>query len=285
MAQHPACFSQLNVSLVRVGERSGALGHVFARIAQQEEQMVELQQKVRSALVMPLVITAACLSLIFLIAPLLLGSVLREMGFEFGDLPWMTKVLVVASAILRNPLCWLVALTSITALAIGWRRQRQKPAFQLGLAHFLDRLPGLGSTLRLYACLRFVRSLELTLGVGIPLLNSLELAVAGSGHLLLQQRLPDILRAARDGRDLDEALACSKFFKPSTIQSVKAGQESGSLQTSLKSLARFHQIDLDYSFETFTQALEPLVLAVVGGLVGFCVIATMLPMVQMVDRL
>jgi len=285
LAQHPGCFSQLNITLVRAGERSGALGRVFTRIAQQEEQMVELLQKVRSALVMPLVITAICLGLIFLIAPLLLGSVVREMGFEFQDLPWMTKTLVVAAAILRHPLCWLLAVTSATALTISWRRQRQNPAWQLALAKFLDRIPGLGSTLRLYASLRFVRSLEMTLAVGIPLLSSLELAVAGSGHVLLQQRLPDILTAAREGHDLDEALACSKFFKPATIQSVKAGQESGSLQTSLNSLARFHQIDLDYSFETFTQALEPLVLAVVGGLVGFCVIATMLPMIQMVDRL
>lgn len=281
LSQFPECFSELQVTLVRVGERSGALGQVFARLAQQEEQLVVLQQRLRGALLMPLFITGFCIGLLFLVAPLMLGSVLQQMGLEYSQLPWMTRMLVSLASLLRNPFCWILVVVGLLTAVGVWRRHGRSRV----LAAWLDRIPGLGPTFRLYGSLRFVRILENTLNVGVPLLACLEMAGSGSGHPLLKQAMPQIIGAVKGGHELHEALAASRFFTGAAVQNIQAGQESGSLVKSLQSLARFQEIELNYACDTFTQLLEPLVMAVVGALVGFCVIATVLPLSQLVDSL
>ena len=283
LAQHPACFSSQHLALVRVGERSGALSRVFERLAVEEEQHLALVEKMRAALVLPLLITTLCIGLICIVAPLILGSVLNEMGMPFQQLPWMTKLLVAASAALRSPWSWLSAVLLVGGGGYAWRRQ--SPRSRLRWARLLNGTPGLGSTWRLYATLRFVRTLETTLSVGVPLIDCLEMASRAAGHPLLRLVTPALLESIRQGDDLDLALENCDFFGNSVVQSVRAGQESGHLVASLQSLARLQEIDLAHSCELFTQMLEPLVLLLVGGLVGFCVVATILPVSQMLDQL
>jgi type II secretory pathway component PulF len=283
LAQHPGCFTPQHLNLVRVGERSGALSHVFERLALDEERGLALVERMRAALLLPLLITGLCIGLICLVAPLLLGSVLNEMGLDFAQLPWMTKVLVGASALLRSPWSWLAAVLLLLGGGRAWRRRSARS--RLIWARLLDRVPGLGSTWRLYATLRFVRTLETTVSVGVPLVECLEMAGRAAAHPLLQQAMPGLLAAVRQGDELDLALENCDFFTASVVQSVRAGQEAGSLVVSLHSLARLQEIDLTHSCELFTQMLEPLVLLIVGGLVGFCVVATILPVSQLVEQL
>lgn len=283
LGQHPQCFTSQHLSLVRVGERSGALSQVFERLAVEEEQGLALVEKMRAALVLPLLITALCIGLICLIAPLVLGSVLSEMGLQFSQLPWMTRLLVAASTGLRSPWSWFSAFFLGGLTVHLWRRQSARS--RLRWARLLDHLPGLGPTWRLYATLRFVRTLETTLSVGLPLIEGLEMASRAGGHPLLRLATPALLESVRQGEELNLALENCGFFNNSLVQSVRAGQEAGNLTPSLRSLARLQEIDLTHSCELFTQMLEPLVLIFVGGLVGFCVVATILPVSQMLEQL
>lgn len=285
MQRHPSCFTALHVALVRVGQRSGALGQVFNRLAMDEEQRYSLRQRLRASLVVPMLVSAACLLLITLVAPLVLGSVLQHMGMKPEQMPWMTRILVTGSSFLRSPFTWLLAVAAGAVALPAWRRWQQDADGRLQLARRLDGIVGLGWVLRLGASTQFLRTLETTLSVGFPLLESLRMAAEAAAHPLLLESMPGVIEAVKEGEELHVALQRCEFFPGLVGQGIQAGQESGSLVLMLRHLAKILQLDLDQACETFSVALEPLVIGLVGVMVGFCVVATLLPMVKLVDVL
>ena len=285
MSRHPWCFTPMQIALVRVGENSGRLGGVFSRLALEEERRSALLQKMRASLLLPIFISLACVALIALIAPLVLGSVIQQMGLSPQQMPWPTRVLILLAAAFRSPICWM-GLLMLGGLGI-WGLTRLERTFEgrLWRASALDRIPGLGRVLRLYAVAQFTLTLETTLEVGFPLLQSLEMSAAASAHPLLQDAIPVTVEAVKEGVELDSALLRCDFFPTLLVQGVKAGLEAGSLTHMLRYLARMYQQDVDYASETLGRALEPLVIAAVGLMVGFAVVATLLPMTRLVDSL
>jgi type IV pilus assembly protein PilC len=280
MGKHLHCFSHLHIALIRVGESSGSIDRVFHRLAADEERSHELVQRLRSSLLLPLLITGLCVLLVAVVAPLVLGSVIQQMALDAGQMPWPTRLMMFVSATVRNPLCWVAA---VLGAAGAWQALRRSDS--LWRAQLLDRVPVLGKVLRLYAITRFTRTLDTSISVGFPLLKAMQMAGAASGHPLLEQRLPLALQAVTHGDELDAALERCEFFPRLFLQGVRAGQESGKLATMLGHLANIYQLEADYSTETFTRMLEPIVLGLVGTLVGFCVIATILPLGKLVDSL
>lgn len=285
LSRHPWCFTPMQVALVRVGENSGRLGGVFARLASDEEHRSALIQKMRASLMLPLLISLACVALIALIAPLVLGSVIQQMGLSEGQIPWPTRVLILLASLFRSPVCWL-ALVGLGCLAVGALARLEKTAEgRRWRASVLDRVPGLGRVLRLYAVAQFTQTLETTLEVGFPLLQSLDMSASAAAHPLLQEAIPVTVEAVKEGEELDKALLRCEFFPTLLIQGVKAGLEAGGLTHMLRHLAKMYHEDVDYASETLGHALEPLVIAVVGGMVGFAVVATLLPMTRLVESL
>lgn len=285
MSRHPWCFTPMQMALVRVGENSGRLGGVFSRLAGDEEHRSALIQKMRATLMLPIFISLACVALICLVAPLVLGSVVQQMGLSPGQIPWPTQVLIFFSTIFRSPLCWLLFVVLLIGGAYGLTRLEATARGRLWRAEVLDRVPGLGRVLRLYAVAQFTQTLETTLEVGFPLLKGLEMSAQAASHPLLEAAIPVTIEAVQAGTDLDKALALCDFFPTLLVQGVKAGQEAGGLTHMLGHLARLYQEDVDYASETLGHALEPLVIAVVGLMVGFAVVATLLPMTRLVDSL
>lgn len=285
MTRHPWCFTPMQIALVRVGESSGRLGGVFSRLASEEEHRSALIQKMRSSLMLPLFISLACVFLIALIAPLVLGSVIQQMGLTPAQMPWPTRVLILMAWLFRSPVCWLGLVGVVVGGAAGLARLEKTPGGRRWRAGVLDSVPGLGRVLRLYAVAQFTLTLETTLEVGFPLVKSLEMAAAASAHPLLQDAIPLTVEAVEAGVDLDKALARCDFFPTLLVQGTKAGIEAGGLTHMLRHLARMYQQDVDYASETLGHALEPLVIAVVGLMVGFAVVATLLPMTRLVESL
>lgn len=285
MSRHPWCFTPMQMALVRVGENSGRLGGVFSRLASDEEHRSALIQKMRASLMLPILISLACVALIALIAPLVLGSVIQQMGLSEGQMPWPTRILISLAALFRSPICWTGLVFLAGAGSMGLARLEKSRAGRLWRASVLDRIPGLGRVLRLYAVAQFTQTLETTLEVGFPLLKSLEMSASAASHPLLEEAIPVTVEAVKEGVELDKALARCAFFPALLIQGAKAGIEAGGLTHMLRHLAKMYQQDVDYASETLGHALEPLVIAVVGLMVGFAVVATLLPMTRLVDSL
>lgn len=285
LSRHRVCFTATHTALVQVGETSGALGTVFERLAVEEERTYELQQQLRSSLVLPLFITAACLLLVTVVAPLVLGSVLTHLAGDASTLPWPSRLLMLASTLLRSPVAWLLAAVALTGGHLALRKVATSEDGRRQIHAALDRIPALGPLLRIIATIRFLRTLETTIKVGFPLLKSLDLAGSACAHAVLQQRLARAREAVQDGEELHRALQGCEFFPRLVLHGIRAGEESGQLTQMLGFLAAIYQLEVDTSTRTFTQVLEPLVLCLVGGLVGFCVIAALLPLSQLLETL
>jgi type IV pilus assembly protein PilC len=285
MARHPWCFSPMQLALVRVGETSGRLGAVFSRLAQAEEQRSALIQRMRSTLMLPILISLVCLALVTVVAPLVLGGVIQQMGLSQQAMPWPTQILILFSTLLRSPWTWVIALPLLVAAGWGLAQLEKSARGRHLRATALDHLPGLGRVIRLYALAHFMQTLETTLEVGFPLLKSLEMSSQAAAHPLLEEAMPEVVEAVRSGVELDRALAHCEFFPSLVVQAVKAGQEAGSLNSMLRYLSKLYEVEVEYASQTLSVALEPLVISLVGVLVGFSVVATLLPMTRLVDSL
>ncbi|MBT9584335.1 type II secretion system F family protein [bacterium] len=285
MARHPWCFSPMQLALVRVGESSGRLGGVFSRLAQAEERRSALLQRMRSTLMLPILISLVCLALVTVVAPLVLGGVIQQMGLSQQAMPWPTQILILFSTLLRSPWSWALAVPLLVAVGGGLAQLEKSERGRHLRATALDQLPGLGRVIRLYAITHFLQTLETTLEVGFPLLKSLEMSAQAAAHPLLEEVMPEVIEAVRSGVELDRALASFDFFPRLVVQGVKAGQEAGGLNSMLRHLSQLYNVEVEYASQTLSVALEPLVISLVGGLVGFSVVATLLPMTRLVDSL
>ncbi len=285
MQGHPTYFTPLQIAMTRVGEQSGRLHDTLKMLAEEEEDSLKMRQKLSAGIVMPLAITVTCLALVFFVAPLALGGILKSMEMSASQIPWCTKILLLASDIVRSPSAWLVGAGAMVGLAGLARRVAVDSKLQLQLARQLDKIPGLGPILRMHASVRFLKVLEMSINSGLPLIESIKLAGESSGHPMLNHQLPILTAAVKNGAELDHAMSRVHFFPSIVIHGTRAGQESGSLTELLGHTSKILQLTLTQACETFTVALEPLVLAILGLLVGFCVVATLLPTIRMVESL
>lgn len=285
LQSHPNCFSSFHVRMMQVGERSGSLGLMFRQLADHEEQRDKLQQRIRGSLFLPLLITVGCLLMVGVLLPILLNNILQLMAEHAQSLPWPTRLLMGVAAGLRSPFFYLLVPLGVGLGLAAWPKVRHNIRLMKAVEDRLLAMPGLGRLLCLAATAQFSHSLALMLETGLALLPSLELAGSTSGSWRLQELSSAAADRLRAGDDLPQALGVIPFFPAAYLSTLKAGGESGSMSEMLRFLARFYDLELDSSLDTFTRLLEPLVLAGVGALVGFCVIATLLPMARVLESL
>lgn len=285
MASSPLAFPVLQRRMVEVGEGTGALQHVFLRLALHEEGRLVLQRRLGGALQTPALVAAFCFGLAVFLPPYLfqgLFEMLRDSGL---DLPWPTRVLLMFSDLVRSPLGW-VALVLLSFLGyLGWQTLAGQPRWRLLWGEACLKLPLLGRVFRLAAVSRFSQCLESLLGVGVPILPALELSARASSSPVLEARIPLAVAALREGERLRAALERLDFFPTAFAQGMETGQESGRTTAMLASLRQLYDIELEHSLMVMGRALEPLFLLGVGGLVGFTVLAIVWPMIQLVNQI
>jgi len=285
MRRLPWAFTNLQIRLVAVGEKSGQLGGVFVRLAEYEEKRVEIEMKVRSALVMPIILSCLCLTMVALVPPFLfqgLFEILKETG---GTLPWPTRVLMLLSGLMTNPLSYLVvAVLAATFFRVAWSLY-QKPNTARRFFGWIRSLPIFGNTLKMLSVTRFAHTLSTLTHVGIPILQALEHSAAASDDPYLIYHMSRVIETVTDGEPLGTALHDSDCFPAGFCHGVSAGEESGRLSAMLESLSRLYEVELMQSIETLSKALEPLMMAVIGVIVGFTVVATLLPMLKVIESL
>jgi type IV pilus assembly protein PilC len=285
MAKLPWAFTSVQTRMVQVGEKSGRLAQVLIRLADHEDKTVALKLKVRTALTMPLIICCMCLTMVVIMPPFLFGGlfeILRETG---GELPLATKILMTFSDALRGPVFWVAVVAGLVATALGVLRHNSDTELQIRTFQALLRIPAVGSVLRLVTLTRFASGLETMLAVGIPVLQGLQLAGQSSGNAFLEEITGQVVKQVKEGDGLAEALSAHEFFPRAFVQGVAAGEEAGRLQDMLGSLTELYQVELDHSLELLTKSLEPLIMGAVGGIVCFVVVATLAPMLKVVESL
>lgn len=280
LSDHDA-FPKLYIAMVRAGETAGTLDEVLERVAETLEKDVALRSKVKSALTYPVVvlILAVLLTVVMLIfiVPTFVGM-FDELG---GTLPLPTRILLFMSDGVRGFWYLLVFLPII--LWQGYKRAVKVPAVRARLDQLKLKLPVFGPLFHKLAIARFTRNLGTLLRAGVPILQALEITADTINNAVIGKATDDVRSGVREGESVARPLGRHAVFPPMVVQMISVGEESGAIDTMLGKIADFYDQEVSATTESLTAMLEPIMIAVLGGIVGSMVISLYMPMFEIFE--
>jgi type IV pilus assembly protein PilC len=266
LAEHPR-FDRLLRRLVEVGERTGTLEPIFERAAQAQESRRTLMKQVLTALTYPAIVTVAALGISVFLVVVVIPKLQRFLTSMNRSLPWMTQALVDVSTWLRvNGPALLILAVSLTAAA--WVVYRWEPG-RLALDRSLLRLPVLGRVFKLAGTALIARNLALLIRSGITIAEAMTTAATLPRNRYAARSLDEARQRLIDGGDLAGGLRRSAAFTPMLARMSAVGESAGTLEEVLEEVARFHEQSLESAIRVLAALVEPAIIAVVGGIVGF----------------
>src|SRR5215217_2519557 len=283
LEKHPEVFSRLYVEMVKAGEIGGLLDGVLLRLADQLEREQDLKRKIRSAMTYPIVvlivaILAATFMLIFIVP--VFANLFQEFG---GTLPLPTRICMAISDILTS--FWGVLVYAGMALAVflflRWKKTEQGRKVW---GRAVLRIPAkIGDVVRKVALARFARTLATLSAAGVPILQSIEITATSSGNWVMEKALLKSRDAIREGIPIYKPLEEEPVFPPMVTRMIAVGEETGDIDGMLTKIAEFYESEVDAAVKALTSIIEPLMIVVVGGIVGGIVISMYLPMFAIYD--
>lgn len=277
LAKQDRVFPRLMVAMIRAGEAGGFLDDALERIAMNFEKDAALRAKIKSALTYPVIVLAFSAVLIagvlIFIVPIF-EKMFKSLG---GQLPLPTRVIVAAS----HSLLWLgplLIVVGITAVVLLRRSLRKSPALRLRFDRLKLRMPVFGNLFSKIAISRFSRNLGTLLGVGVPVMQALDVVGATTGNAVIAEAMKDLQASVRDGQPMSAPLAKHPVFPQMVRQMIQVGEESGQISQMLDKVADFYDREVNAATESLTAAIEPVMVMVMGGVVGSMVVCLYLPM-------
>ncbi len=276
LAEHPKIFGYLYVSMIQAGEVSGALDETLLRLAETLESAVRLRSKVRAAMayptvVMSLVVVVVSAMMLFIVP--IFDRIYTDLG---GVLPVPTQMLMTISGILGK-LWWVGGLLTVLGV-VAFRRWIATDDGRHAWDHFKLRVPIFGSLVRKVAISRFARTMSVLSRTGVPVLQALDIVSETAGNALISDALRDVREAVKRGESLATPLARHDVFPPMVTQMMTVGEETGALDTMLSKVSEFYDQEVDDAVSALTSLIEPLLIVVMGVVVGGILICLYLPM-------
>ncbi len=280
MRKHPLQFDQLTCNLVHAGEQAGILETLLDKIASYKEKTEAIKSKVKKALFYP----TAVLVVAFIISAILLIFVIPQFQTLFAgfgaDLPALTLAVIALSQIFQE---WWWAIFGGLGLGIYAFLEAKKRS--VPMQHALDRfslkIPVIGDILTKAALARYARTTATMFAAGVPLVEALESVAGAVGNIVYGSAILTMRDEVSTGTSLTDSMQHTNVFPNMVIQMVAIGEEAGSLDTMLGKVADFYEAEVDDAVDALSSLLEPLIMAVLGGLVGTLVIAMYLPIFKM----
>lgn len=274
-SEYPRIFPGVFVSMVKAGESTGALENVLARLADMYEKRAKLTNKVRSALTYPLLMAVVGCAVVLFVLSYVLPSITKLFTEMNMTLPWVTLFLIKLSAFLNHSL-WLV-LVGIVGLIGAHRYWLRTPGARMVWDRFKLKVPLFGPLLVDVAVARFSRTLGVLLGSGVTIVEALELSEAVVSNAVMADVIQETRRAVGSGQSVSQALAKDQIFPPVAIHMIAAGEKSGNMEDGLLRIADSLDNEIESKLSVMTSLLEPLMIIVLGGMIGFIVLAILLP--------
>ncbi len=280
LRKHPAFFNDLFCNLVDAGEKSGSLDVMLDKIATYKEKIETIKKKIKKALTYPM----AVLVIAFLVSAGLLMFVVPQFESLFkgfgADLPALTRGVITLSRVFED--YWYLIFGAVGGAVYGFNYARSHSA---KVAHNIDRLmlkiPIIGTILEQAAIARFTRTLSITFAAGLPLIEALTAVGGATGNIIYANATEQIKEEVSSGQLLHLAMDNTKLFPNMAIQMVAIGEESGKLEQMLSKVADFYEEGVDNAVDALSSLLEPLIMAILGVLVGGLVIAMYLPIFKL----
>ncbi len=279
LARHPNVFTELYVNMVKAGETGGVLDVILERLSNYLEASEQLKRKVKGAMIYPAVISFVCgVVTVFLLTVVI--PAFKEIFTSFGgDLPLPTQLLIGLSEFVKRYI--LVFIGAGIGIFFGMRQYYGTKAGHWNIDTILLKIPALGSLLRKVAIAKFSRTLGTLVKSGVPILQALDTVAKTSGNVVIEKVILDTRDSIREGERIAPPLKKSNAFPPMVVQMIAVGEETGNLDTMLSKIADFYDQEVDAAVEGLTALVEPVIIVIMGIVVGAIVIAMFLPMFEL----
>jgi type IV pilus assembly protein PilC len=288
LARHPKIFSPLFVSMVRAGEIGGVLESSLMRVADQLEKEDALRRQVRSAMVYPTVILSVALivmvALVAFVVPVFAGVLKQVADTKAGaQLPFITQITVNVSHAVTS--YWYAMILGVGALIFAFIKWKKSVAGRKQWDRFRLRIPfKIGDIVQKIAIARWARTLSALTSAGVPLLEALDITGKTAGNDVVQRAMADVIVSVKQGGSIAEPLRAAPVFPTMVSHMVGVGESTGELDTMLTKIAEFYEERVAAAVKALTSILEPVMIVVIGGMVGFIVIAMYLPLFKVYDQ-
>jgi type IV pilus assembly protein PilC len=280
LAKQPLYFDDLFINLVEAGEQAGALESLLDKIATYKEKTEAIKKKIKKALTYP----AAVLAVAFIVTTILLIFVIpsfEDLFQGFGaDLPGFTRMVIDLSAFVRTKGLFIAGAIGLAIGAFLYFKKRSRP-----FRHFLDRMmlrtPIIGPILQKASIARYARTLSTMFAAGVPLVEALESVAGATGNIVYEIGVLEMRDEVATGQRLQQAMENTDLFPNMVIQMIAVGEESGSLDQMSAKVADFYEEDVDNAVDNLSSLLEPMIMSILGVLVGGLVVAMYLPIFKL----
>lgn len=284
LGKHPRVFSKLYINMVKAGEVGGALDKVLDRLATFSEKDLALKKKIKSALIYP----AAVVAVIFIVLYVIFAFVIpkfTEMYKDMGTaLPAMTLFLIRISDLAKEK-GWYVVPGIIIGIVMFFKILKGTSKGKFILDKIKLRLPIFGSLVQKAVVARITRTLGTLISSGVPILQALNIVRDTSGNEVFGRAISMVHDSIREGESIATPLQTSKIFPPMVINMIDVGEETGALDSMLMKIADTYEEEVDIAVGGLTTLLEPILIVLMGVVVGFIVIALFLPLVKLASAI
>jgi len=279
LSKHPRTFTSLWTGLVDTGEASGNLSQVLDKLASYLEMQLGFARKIQSAMVYPGVLLCAAGGAMFFFMTFIMPK-FKDMFMQMSiELPTMTLAVFAVSDFLRSYLILIV----VAAVAAGWafKQWLYTDAGRKSFDYAVINMPGLSTFFMTYYLERMASTLSILFESGVPIVYALDVAIRGVGNSVIEEKLQTIKENVKSGNALAGEFQATGFFPPMIVEMASIGEEVGKLPEMFKKISQHYKIELETGVERFTAAFEPMMICVMGVLVGVLVIALFMPMFKM----
>ncbi len=284
MERHPKVFSPLFVAMTRAGETGGVLEDALIRVADQLQKDASLRRQIRSAMIYPTLViifaVGVMLALVAFLVPVFVG-VFKQFG---GELPALTKVSVFLSHVVVG--YWWLLFGSTGLIVVAFFKWKKTSWGRRQWDHFRLHVPmKIGTIVQQVAVARWSRTLSSLTGAGVPLLQALDITGRTGGNVAVEDAMDGVIASVKRGGTIAAPLAQAPIFPAMVTHMVGVGEESGALDAMLERVAEFYEDQVEASVKALTSILEPVMIIVIGSIVGFIVISMYLPLFEVYNHI
>ena len=284
LERHPKVFNPLYVAMIRAGEAGGVLEESLERIADQLEKDDSLRRQVKSAMAYPIVVMSfaflVLIGMIAFIVPVFIG-VFKDFG---GELPAITKFTVALSNAVTGQ--WYILIAIAVGVFVGFRKWKSSSWGRPQWDQFRLRIPfKIGDTVQKICLARWSRTFSALYGAGVPIMQAIEVTGQTAGNTVVNRAMIAVIESVKSGGSIAAPLKDEPIFPPMVAQMIAIGEETGNLDTMLSKVADFYEDQVAAAIKALTSILEPVMIVLVGAIVGFIVVAMYMPMFKVYDSI
>lgn len=283
IAKYPEIFPAIYVSLVEAGETSGLLDKIFLRLANNMEKQQKLRNKVKSALMYPLIVITLMLAVMLIMIIFVIPQLVKLYDSLGAEVPLITKVVLGISDFITG--FWPFIIGIIGIISYAFIRWKKTPKGRERFDKFSLNLPLIGRIKRQTILAEFARTFGLLVGTGTLVVDALNQSAEVTGNVLFEKSIKDIGKRVEKGVMVGEAMTYYPYFPPLLIQLVKVGEETGKIDENLLKASEYFEEEVDQSVKTLTTAMEPLIMIILGIAVGFLVFSVITPIYNLLSSI